>query len=98
MRESVDPDLRRPAVARELARERITAAVREVAAVLRPKRQETDRLIDATEVARRLGLSKKAVYNRAASWPFTRRLGKATMRFSERGLETYLKNGRGHAK
>ena len=72
----------------------IDSAVREVAAILRPKHQGGDRLLTATEVAAQLGLSRKAVYNHAASWQFTRRLGKATLRFSERGLENYLKNGR----
>lgn len=49
-----------------------------------------DRLLDAAEVAARLGMKRKHVYNRAAAWPFTRRLGQRTLRFSERGLEQWI--------
>jgi predicted DNA-binding transcriptional regulator AlpA len=49
-----------------------------------------DKLLKAEEVAERLGLKdRRAVYRRADSWPFTRRLGDGTLRFSERGLERW---------
>jgi excisionase family DNA binding protein len=48
-----------------------------------------DRLIDADEVAARLGLSVRTVYRRARSWPFVRRVGR-TVRFSSAGLERWL--------
>jgi predicted DNA-binding transcriptional regulator AlpA len=49
-----------------------------------------DRLLTAEEVASRLGLKdRRAVYRRADGWPFTRRLGNGTLRFSEKGLEKW---------
>ena len=49
-----------------------------------------DRLLKVSEVAERLGVSRKWVYDHADSFPFTRRLGGQTLRFSERGLERWL--------
>jgi hypothetical protein len=55
-----------------------------------------DRLLSAEAVAERLGLldkegkpDRRKVYRRADSWPFTRRLGDGTLRFSQRGLERW---------
>lgn len=52
-------------------------------------------LLDASEVADMLGLSKRAVYRRAGEFPFTRRLGPRTLRFSRSGLRRWLKNQQG---
>src|SRR5262245_8333593 len=52
--------------------------------------QDDDRLLTAEEVGRRFGLSTKQVYRRCGSWPFTRRVGKRTLRFSERGLRQWM--------
>jgi predicted DNA-binding transcriptional regulator AlpA len=52
-----------------------------------------DKLLKAEEVAERLGLKdRRAVYRRADSWPFTRRLGDGTLRFSERGMDRWQAN------
>jgi excisionase family DNA binding protein len=51
---------------------------------------QTDRLLSASEVARRLGVSRRYVYDHADRFPFTRRLGSGTVRFSECGLERWL--------
>jgi len=49
-----------------------------------------DRLLTAKEAARRLGVSKKYIYAHADEYPFTRRLGKKTLRFSAQGVERFL--------
>lgn len=49
-----------------------------------------DCLLTAREVAARLGTSVRYVYEHADRFPFTRRLGSRTVRFSERGLERWL--------
>lgn len=56
-----------------------------------PENHDGDRLLSAREVAERLGMDRRAVYRRADKWPFTRRLGPNTVRFSERGLDRWLK-------
>jgi hypothetical protein len=48
-----------------------------------------DQLIGADDVALRLDISRRAVYRRAGSWPFTRRVGR-TVKFSAAGLERWL--------
>jgi predicted DNA-binding transcriptional regulator AlpA len=48
-----------------------------------------DRLLKASEVAERLGVSKKWVYENRAALPFTRRIGSA-LRFDAEGLERWL--------
>ncbi len=52
----------------------------------RSPKESTDWLLTATEVAERLGVSRRYVYEHAAEFPFTRRLGTRAVRFSERGL------------
>lgn len=51
---------------------------------------ERDRLLTVEEVADIMGKKKKFVYNKADSWPFTRRPSERTLRFSERGLYEWL--------
>ncbi len=48
-----------------------------------------DRMLTVDEVAERLGLSRDTVYHRARQWPFTRKLGHRTLRFSALGLERW---------
>jgi len=55
---------------------------------------EADRLLTAPEVAGRLACSMKLVYRSAARWPFTRRVGSRTLRFSAAGLERWLERRR----
>jgi predicted DNA-binding transcriptional regulator AlpA len=49
-----------------------------------------DRLLTAKQVAERLQLSHEEVYRQAKRWPFTRKLGPRTLRFSEAGLNRWL--------
>jgi excisionase family DNA binding protein len=51
-----------------------------------------DRLLTADEAAERLGVSKRWVYRRADSLPFTRRLTSGTLRFSERGMDRWQRS------
>jgi len=55
-----------------------------------PEPEQPDRLLTVTEVATRLGVSRRYVYGHADQYPFARRLGPKTLRFSERGLEKWL--------
>ncbi len=48
-----------------------------------------DRLLTAQDVAQRLHCSKRLVYARARSWPFTVREGRL-VRFSAAGLDRWL--------
>ncbi|HUF77150.1 MAG TPA: helix-turn-helix domain-containing protein [Longimicrobiales bacterium] len=50
---------------------------------------KADHLLTAQQAAERLGVSKRWVYRKAESLPFTRRLSGGTLRFSERGLERW---------
>ncbi|MGH2406356.1 MAG: helix-turn-helix transcriptional regulator [bacterium] len=52
--------------------------------------EQPDRLLTVLEAAKRLGVSKRYVYGHADEYPFSRRLGPKTLRFSERGLERWL--------
>jgi excisionase family DNA binding protein len=52
--------------------------------------EQPDRLLTVREVARRLGVSPRYVYSRVDKYPFARRIGAKTLRFSERGLERWL--------
>jgi predicted DNA-binding transcriptional regulator AlpA len=53
-----------------------------------------DHLLSAAEVATRLGCSVKLVYRSAGRWPFTRRVGSRTLRFSAAGLQRWLERRR----
>lgn len=73
---------------------RMLTAVNGVAAAKadpQPDEHDGDRLLTAGEVAERLHMDRRAVYRRADRWPFTRRLSSGTLRFSERGMEWWLK-------
>ncbi len=49
------------------------------------------RMLTVDEVAERLGLSRSEVYRRAKSWPFAMKLSPKALRFSETGLERWLR-------
>lgn len=49
-----------------------------------------DRLLTPIEAAERLGVSSRWLYRHAGSLPFTRRLSRKVLRFSEAGLNRYL--------
>jgi excisionase family DNA binding protein len=59
-----------------------------------PERAETDHLLTADEAAHRLGVSADWLYRRVTRLPFAVRLGR-TVRFSARGLDTYLRQRMG---
>lgn len=56
-----------------------------------------DRLLEVSEAAKRLGVSKDYLYRHAKQWPFAVRIGPGQLRFSERGLEGWIKNRLGRA-
>lgn len=49
-----------------------------------------DQMLDAEEVADRLDVTTRYVYDHADDWPFTRPLSPRKLRFSERGLYRWL--------
>ncbi len=55
---------------------------------------KSDRLLTAAEVAERLNVGRRFVYDHADKWPFTKRLDEGTLRFSERGLDRWLEHRR----
>lgn len=55
---------------------------------------EPDRLLSVAEAAGRLGFSKDHLYRHASRYPFTVRLG-SRLRFSERGIERYIRARQG---
>ena len=57
---------------------------------LLPGAEQPDRLLTSEDAAMRLGVSRRYTYTHADTYPFTRRLGPKTLRFSERGLEKWL--------
>ncbi len=50
-----------------------------------------DRLISVTEAARRLSVTERWLYEHADELPFTRRVGPRLVRFSESGVEKWIK-------
>ena len=53
---------------------------------------DADHLLTAVEVATRFGRSVAWVYRNSRGWPFTRRISRKTVRFSDAGLTRYLAN------
>jgi predicted DNA-binding transcriptional regulator AlpA len=49
-----------------------------------------DDLLDASETARRIGMSVGWLYKHASRLPFTRRVGPRSVRFSAEGIHRYL--------
>jgi predicted DNA-binding transcriptional regulator AlpA len=56
-----------------------------------------DRLLDAKEAAERLGVAPSWLYRNASQLPFTTRMG-AHLRFSERGLDRFIRSRTGIAR
>lgn len=56
--------------------------------------QNGDRLLKAGDVAEVLNVDTRYVYDHADDWPFTRRISKQKLRFSERGLYRWLESRR----
>ena len=53
-----------------------------------------DRLLTVEEAAKRLNVTRRWLYANHHKLPFTRRLSRKALRFSEKGLERWLKHGR----
>lgn len=60
------------------------------AAMPEPRTDEADRLLTPVEAAERLGVTSRWLYRHAHQLPFTRRLSRKVLRFSEAGLRRYL--------
>jgi len=63
--------------------------IREEIGLLNGHREE-DRLMDAEEASRLLGMSRYWLYRHAQKLPFTRKLGPKNLRFSYQGIQKYL--------
>ena len=82
-----------------LARAASRAVVAELLPLLknhdgRQRAAKSDHLLTAAEVASRLNVPRRFVYDHADKWPFTKRLDEGTLRFSERGLNRWLEHRR----
>ena len=55
-----------------------------------PSANASDRMLHADEVAARTGLSRDYIYRHAKTFPFTHRIGRRALRFSEQGLHRWL--------
>ena len=57
---------------------------------------ETDRLLNVTEAAKVLNVSKDWLYDHAKKFPFTLKLGPKMLRFSSRGIQKFqeMRQGR----
>jgi predicted DNA-binding transcriptional regulator AlpA len=54
--------------------------------------RQRDRLLNAREAGERIGVNAKWMYSHADTLPFTHRLGKRTLRFSEFGLAQWMED------
>ena len=66
---------------REIVREEITAANCAI---------KEDRLVDASEAAKLLGVKEDWLYRNSKKLPFTRKMGHKMLRFSHAGIQRYL--------
>ena len=71
----------------ELVRQAVRAEVQVLVKLIR----DEDRLLTIDQVAQRLSVSRDWVYRHGKRLSFTRRLGPKLVRFSESGLQKWLK-------
>jgi excisionase family DNA binding protein len=71
----------------ELVRQAVRAEVQEIVRLIR----DEDRLLTIDQVAQRLSVSRDWVYRNGKRLSFTRKLGPKMVRFSESGLQKWLK-------
>jgi excisionase family DNA binding protein len=71
----------------ELVRQAVRAEFQEIVRLIR----DEDRLLTIDQVTQRLSVSRDWVYRNGKRLNFTRRLGPKMVRFSESGLEKWLK-------
>lgn len=72
----------------ELVRQAVRAEIHEVVKLIR----EEDRLLTIDQVAERLSVSRDWIYRNGKRFGFTRKLGPKMIRFSETGLQKWLKS------
>ena len=68
----------------------IRAVVREEISKATNGNSHADRLLTPEEAAELLGMSVKWLYRNAPKLPFTRKLGRKSLRFSHIGIQKYL--------
>ena len=71
----------------DLVRQAVRAEVQEIVRLIR----DEDRLLTIDQVAQRLSVSRDWVYRHGKRLSFTRKLGPKLVRFSESGLQKWLK-------
>ena len=79
-----------PEALRAELKELIREVVREELNGQNASPSETDRLLTPEETATILGQSIRWIYRHAAKLPFTRRISRKNLRFSEAGLRRWL--------
>ena len=57
-----------------------------------------DRLLRVSEAAQRIGIAQDTLYKNADDYPFTQRPRPRCLRFSERGIEKWIKTRRASAE
>jgi excisionase family DNA binding protein len=94
VRDTPSSDL--PTLAGELARALVSVVARTAATAVRvPATAPTDpadELLTIEEAAKRLGVKVSWLYRHARDLPFTRKIGRRTLRFDARGLERWAAN------
>lgn len=81
-----------PALAAELSRALATALSRIVAATpatIAAEAEDEGRLLTIEEAAARLSVPKTWLYRHARTLPFTKKLGRRTLRFDPKGLDRW---------
>ena len=56
------------------------------------KESKSDTLLNVEEASERLGVSKDWLYRHAKELPFTKRIGHRQLRFSDMGIEKYIRH------
>jgi excisionase family DNA binding protein len=84
-----------PALAGELARGLADVLARAAApaaplSVESPRNHADDALLTVDEAAERLGVARSWLYRHAKALPFTKKLGRRTLRFDVHGLERWV--------
>jgi predicted DNA-binding transcriptional regulator AlpA len=51
-----------------------------------------DKLLTISEASRKLGMSQDYLYRKATNLPFTVRVGRRSLRFSEQGMDRWIRN------
>lgn len=84
-----------PAMLGELERLKATLWVRLTAPQADAQAENGDRLLDVREAKAKLGVTEDWLYRHANQLPFTVRVGKKQVRFSDAGIDRYIRNRAG---